>query len=121
MAAVAFLGTGNMGAGMAGRLIAAGHAVRVYNRTRARATALGGAGARVCATPREAADGAEAVFAMVGDDAASAAVWLTTTAPSARPGKTARWPSNARRFPTTGRSIWRRKRTPAAGATSIVR
>ncbi len=76
MAAVAFLGTGNMGAGMAGRLIAAGHAVRVYNRTRARATALAGAGARVCATPREAADGAEAVFAMVGDDAASAAVWL---------------------------------------------
>lgn len=76
MAAVAFLGTGNMGAGMAGRLIAAGHALAVYNRTAARTDALAKAGARVCRTPREAADGADAVFAMVGDDEASAAVWL---------------------------------------------
>jgi len=76
MAAVAFLGTGNMGVGMAGRLIAAGHQLRVYNRTAARAGALAKAGARVCRTPREAAEGADAVFAMVGDDEASAAVWL---------------------------------------------
>ncbi|MBI2587031.1 MAG: NAD(P)-dependent oxidoreductase [Rhodospirillales bacterium] len=76
MAAVAFLGTGNMGAGMAGRLIAAGHALAVYNRTAARTQPLAKAGARVCRTPREAADGADAVFAMVGDDEASAAVWL---------------------------------------------
>jgi len=76
MAAVAFLGTGNMGVGMAGRLIAAGHALAVYNRTTARADVLAKAGARICRTPREAADGADAVFAMVGDDEASAAVWL---------------------------------------------
>jgi 3-hydroxyisobutyrate dehydrogenase len=76
MAAIAFLGTGNMGGGMAGRLIAAGHTVAVYNRTVARTEALAMAGARVCRTPRDAADGADAVFAMVGDDDASAAVWL---------------------------------------------
>lgn len=76
MAAVAFLGTGNMGAGMAGRLLAAGHALAVYNRTAARTDALAKAGARVCRTPRQAADGADSVFAMVGDDEASAAVWL---------------------------------------------
>ena len=33
MASIAFLGTGNMGAGMAGCLIKAGHALKVYNRT----------------------------------------------------------------------------------------
>jgi 3-hydroxyisobutyrate dehydrogenase len=76
MAALAFLGTGNMGAAMAARLVAAGHALAVYNRTAARARPLGDAGARLCRTPREAAEGAEAVLAMVGDDEASADVWL---------------------------------------------
>ena len=61
MAAIAFLGLGNMGRGMAGRLIGAGHEVRLYNRTRARAEALGGAGAMVSDTPRDAAEGADAV------------------------------------------------------------
>lgn len=75
MADIAFLGIGNMGAGMARRLLAAGHQVRVFNRTAAKAEALAGDGAVVAASPREAAAGADAVFAMVGDDAASAAVW----------------------------------------------
>ncbi len=72
---IAFLGLGAMGSGMARCLIAAGHDVALFNRTRARADALEGDGARVCGTPREAANGARAVFAMVGDDAASRAVW----------------------------------------------
>jgi len=76
MAAIAFLGLGNMGRGMAGRLIGAGHEVRLYNRTRARAEALGGAGAVVADTPRAAAEGADAVFSMVGDDEASHAMVL---------------------------------------------
>ncbi|MFQ5765611.1 MAG: NAD(P)-dependent oxidoreductase [Rhodospirillales bacterium] len=76
MARIAFLGTGNMGRGMAGRLLAAGHEVALYNRTAAKAQALADHGARVAATPREAADGAEAVFAMVGDDEAAEAVWI---------------------------------------------
>ena len=75
MASIAFLGTGNMGAAMAARLLAAGHAVTVYNRTLAKTAPLAQAGARVAATPRDAAQGAEAVFAMVGDDESAEAVW----------------------------------------------
>ena len=76
MASIAFLGTGNMGAGMAARLLAAGHAVTVYNRTVEKTEPLAQAGAKVAATPREAAQGAEAVFAMVGDDESARAVWM---------------------------------------------
>ena len=76
MAKIAFLGVGNMGAGMAARLIGAGHKLTLYNRTPAKAEALAQRGAKVTTTPKEAAQGADAVFAMVGDDQASAAVWL---------------------------------------------
>lgn len=76
MAEIAFLGTGNMGAGMAARLLSAGHTVTVYNRTVEKTASLAQAGARVAETPREAAQGAEAVFAMVGDDEAAQAVWM---------------------------------------------
>jgi len=73
---IAFLGAGNMGRGMIGRLLGAGHSVSIYNRTPAKARDLEAAGANAAPTPREAAEGAEAVFSMVGDDAASRAVWL---------------------------------------------
>ncbi len=80
MARIAFLGLGNMGYPMAARLIGAGNDVALYNRTGAKARALaatgGATGARVAATPREAAAGAAAIISMVGDDAASRAVWL---------------------------------------------
>jgi 3-hydroxyisobutyrate dehydrogenase-like beta-hydroxyacid dehydrogenase len=66
---VAFLGLGVMGYPMAGHLARAGHQVTVYNRTAAKAQAwaaeYGGAAA---ATPREAAAGADFVFACVGND-----------------------------------------------------
>ena len=75
MKKIAFLGLGAMGSGMARRLLDAGHDVAVYNRTRATADMLGADGATVCGTPHKAAEGAEAVFAMVGDDDASRAVW----------------------------------------------
>jgi 3-hydroxyisobutyrate dehydrogenase len=61
---------------MAQRLLGAGHDLRVYNRTRSKATTLEHAGARVCETPREASDGADAVIAMTADDASSRSVWL---------------------------------------------
>ncbi|MGE0714915.1 MAG: NAD(P)-dependent oxidoreductase [Alphaproteobacteria bacterium] len=76
MRRIAFLGLGNMGVGMAARLVAAGHQVAVYNRTAARARPLAKLGADVAATPRAAAEGAEIVFSMVGDDPASRAMWL---------------------------------------------
>lgn len=76
MQRVALLGLGTMGAGMAANWLAKGFGLTVWNRTRARTQALADKGARVATTPREAAEGADCVFAMVADDAASRAVWL---------------------------------------------
>jgi 3-hydroxyisobutyrate dehydrogenase len=73
---VAFVGLGQMGAGMAARLIGAGHRVSVYNRTSSKASALVALGARLAATPAAACDGVDAVLSMVSDDAASRALWL---------------------------------------------
>ena len=73
---IAFLGRGLMGGGMARRLLGAGFAVTVFNRNPARAEPLAAAGARVAGSPRDAAAGAEVVFSMVADDAASRAIWL---------------------------------------------
>lgn len=73
MARVAFIGTGVMGAPMAGHLAKAGHDVTVFNRTRAKAEATG---LRVADTPAAAVDGADAVFACVGNDDDLAAVTL---------------------------------------------
>ncbi len=69
MAKLAFLGLGVMGYPMAGHLAAAGHEVCVYNRTGARAGAwVEEHNGHMARTPREAADGAELVFACVGND-----------------------------------------------------
>jgi 3-hydroxyisobutyrate dehydrogenase-like beta-hydroxyacid dehydrogenase len=66
---LAFLGLGVMGHPMAGHLAGAGHQVTVYNRTASKAQAWANefTGAHA-ATPREAAAGAELVFACVGND-----------------------------------------------------
>jgi len=63
---IGFVGTGVMGASMAGHLLAAGYRLRVHNRTRERAQALVDAGAIWCDTPAGVADGAAAVIAIVG-------------------------------------------------------
>jgi 3-hydroxyisobutyrate dehydrogenase len=76
MQRVGLLGLGTMGAGMAANWLAKGFALSVWNRTPAKAQALAAKGAKPTATPREAAEGADFVFAMVADDAASRAVWL---------------------------------------------
>ena len=66
---VAFLGLGVMGHPMAGHLARAGHATAVYNRTAARAAAWTAQyGGTAAPTPREAAAGADVVFACVGND-----------------------------------------------------
>ena len=68
-ASVAFVGLGVMGYPMAGHLRAKGHEVAVWNRTGAKAEAWREEhGGRVAASPREAAEGAEVVFACVGND-----------------------------------------------------
>lgn len=73
---VAMLGLGLMGGGMARRLLGAGFAVTVYNRTPEKAAALGAEGATIAGTPREAAATADVVIAMLADDTASRNVWL---------------------------------------------
>ena len=65
MARLAFIGTGVMGAPMAGHLAKAGHDVVVFNRTRQKAEATG---LEVADTPAAAAKGADAVFTCVGND-----------------------------------------------------
>jgi 3-hydroxyisobutyrate dehydrogenase len=67
---VAFLGLGVMGHPMAGHLARAGHATTVYNRTTSKAATWSVEyGGSTAPTPREAAAGAEFVFACVGNDA----------------------------------------------------
>lgn len=75
MANVAFLGLGKMGSGMAACLLGAGHQVSVWNRSAERAAPLVEAGANAAASPAQAAEDADAVFAMIADDEASSRVW----------------------------------------------
>lgn len=76
MTKLAFRGLGKMGQGMAARLVGAGHDVRVWNRSPGKAAGLIAAGAAEAATPKDAAEGAEAVFSMVADDPASDTCWF---------------------------------------------
>jgi 3-hydroxyisobutyrate dehydrogenase len=82
---VAVLGTGTMGAGMARSLLRAGHPVRVWNRTAARAEPLAADGATVAGSPEEAVRGAAVVLVVVFDTAAVLEV-LTAAADAADPG-----------------------------------
>lgn len=69
MAKVAFLGLGVMGFPMAGHLQSAGHEVTVFNRTAAKAEAwVAQHGGAMALTPAAAAEGADFVFACVGND-----------------------------------------------------
>lgn len=63
---VAFVGTGVMGAAMAGHLLDAGHTLTVYNRTRDKAEALLARGARWAESAGEAAAQAAVTITMVG-------------------------------------------------------
>jgi 3-hydroxyisobutyrate dehydrogenase len=74
MTAICLLGTGTMGAPMARRLLAAGHAVTVWNRNVSRAAPLADAGARVVASPAEAAALADIAITMLTDAVAVDAV-----------------------------------------------
>jgi 3-hydroxyisobutyrate dehydrogenase-like beta-hydroxyacid dehydrogenase len=71
---VAILGTGKMGAAMANRLGSQGHQLKLWNRTRSRAEAVGAG--EVAATPADAVRDAEAVISMLTDAAALRAAYL---------------------------------------------
>ncbi len=70
---VGFIGLGQMGAGMAANLLAAGHQVTVYNRTPQKAAPLVAQGAQAAASVAAACRG-DAVFTMLADDPAVEAV-----------------------------------------------
>ncbi|MBR2775412.1 MAG: NAD(P)-dependent oxidoreductase [Selenomonadaceae bacterium] len=63
---VGFIGTGIMGAAMAGHLMDAGFSVSVYNRTKSKAQALIERGAKWCDTISECATGQDVVITIVG-------------------------------------------------------
>jgi 3-hydroxyisobutyrate dehydrogenase len=63
---IAFIGTGVMGRSMAGHLMAAGHTVHVYNRTKEKASALLEKGARWHDSAGSAAAAADIVITMLG-------------------------------------------------------
>lgn len=63
---IGFVGTGIMGAPIAGHLIDAGFELSVYNRTASKADDLVARGARRAATPADAARDADLIFTMVG-------------------------------------------------------
>jgi 3-hydroxyisobutyrate dehydrogenase len=73
--AVAMLGLGTMGAGMAHRLLGAGFSLKLFNRNPERYRAFESTPAQLCKSPAEAASGADIVIGMVADDSASRALW----------------------------------------------
>jgi 3-hydroxyisobutyrate dehydrogenase-like beta-hydroxyacid dehydrogenase len=74
MADLGYVGLGVMGSSVTRRLLAAGHTVTVWNRTREKAEPLLDAGARWADSPREVAERSEVVFTMVTNTAAVQAV-----------------------------------------------
>jgi 3-hydroxyisobutyrate dehydrogenase-like beta-hydroxyacid dehydrogenase len=76
MTTIAFLGLGNMGAPMARNLVAAGHAVRVWNRTPERTREV--PGAKAAPTPASAAQNADLAVTMLADDRAVEGVTFGT-------------------------------------------
>jgi 3-hydroxyisobutyrate dehydrogenase len=73
---VTLFGLGIMGSGIASNLLKHGFDLTIYNRTREKAVAFADQGAKIAHTPREAAQNADVIISMVGDDQASREIWL---------------------------------------------
>jgi 3-hydroxyisobutyrate dehydrogenase-like beta-hydroxyacid dehydrogenase len=74
---VGFIGLGQMGRGMAARLLDRGHTLVVWNRSESAAQALRERGAAVARYP-EATGESEVVITMLADDAAIESVWIAS-------------------------------------------
>jgi len=72
---IGIIGTGRMGAAIAGRLLGLGRKVAVWNRTAAKAQALAAAGATVAATPAALVRDCDLVISMLTDAAAIEAAY----------------------------------------------
>lgn len=79
------IGLGNMGTAVAERLLGAGYALLVHNRTREKADALARRGATVASTAAELAASVDLVLTSLADDDALGAVF-EAIAPAARAG-----------------------------------
>ncbi|HEX3872237.1 MAG TPA: NAD(P)-binding domain-containing protein, partial [Pirellulales bacterium] len=71
-----WIGTGVMGSSMCSHLIDKGYAMTVYNRSRGRAEALLGKGAKWADSPQKVAEASDVVFSIVGYPADVRAVTL---------------------------------------------
>ena len=65
-ATVGIVGLGNMGLPMAGHLLAAGHPVTCYNRTKDKARKLLDSGATWAETPADVTRRSDVIFSIVG-------------------------------------------------------
>jgi 3-hydroxyisobutyrate dehydrogenase len=74
-AKVGFIGLGIMGQSMAGHILAAGHTLRVYNRSHDKASALVARGACWCDTPAKVAAESDIVITMLGFPSDVEQVW----------------------------------------------
>ena len=85
MARIALLGTGLLGSGMVRRFLKGGTPVTVWNRTAAKAQALVAQGAKIAASPADAAAGADHIHFVLPDDEIVDGI-LEQIAPSLKPG-----------------------------------
>jgi 3-hydroxyisobutyrate dehydrogenase-like beta-hydroxyacid dehydrogenase len=72
---IGFIGLGNMGSAIAGRLLEAGHALHVWNRSPEPARRLAERGAQLAASAEEAFRG-DVVFSMLSDDQVTRSILL---------------------------------------------
>ncbi|AWZ04419.1 MULTISPECIES: NAD(P)-dependent oxidoreductase [unclassified Streptomyces] len=83
---LAFIGLGNMGGGMAGRLVESGYALTVYNRTASKAAGLVEAGAKLADAPERAAAGHDIVVLSLSDEKAVEEILFGRVVPVLAPG-----------------------------------
>ena len=79
MTHVTLMGLGIMGSGIAHNILKAGYPLTIYNRTKEKATPLIDLGAQWADSPAQAAQNADIVISVVGDDEASRSMWLGET------------------------------------------
>ncbi len=84
---IGFIGLGQMGRGMASRLIERGHQLVLWNRTRAIAETFAARGAVIADTPAETL-AAEVVISMLADDASVENVWIASALLQQLPAET---------------------------------
>jgi len=86
MTSIAFIGLGNMGAGMAANLAKAGHAVHAFDLSAAALDRAVAAGCLKAASAAEAVAAADTVITMLPAGGAVRAVWTHEIIPNAKPG-----------------------------------